>query len=159
MLLALKDVSAISVKEKAVGMEQVEKYFAAFAAKISKWAGSSTVFILAAALILVWGATGPYFGFSASWQMILTTGTTICTFLMVLTIQNSQNRDGMALQIKLNEIIRATGSAQNRMINLEELSHQELEDMKHKFAKIGQRARKKVLKDQVLVTAPAKKNT
>ena len=142
-----------------MGMEQVEKYFAAFAAKISKWAGSSTVFILAAALILVWGATGPYFGFSASWQMILTTGTTICTFLMVLTIQNSQNRDGMALQIKLNEIIRATGSAQNRMINLEELSHQELEDMKHKFAKIGQRARKKVLKDQVLVTAPAKKHT
>lgn len=149
----------MSTKEKSVRMEQLEKYFAAFAAKISKWAGSSTVFISAAALILVWGASGPYFGYSANWQMIITTGTTICTFLMVFTIQNSQNRDGMALQIKLNEIIRATGSAQNRMINLEELSHQELEDMKHKFAKIGQRARKKALKDQVLVTAPAKKHT
>ena len=85
-----------------MGMEQVEKSFAAFAAKISKWAGSSTIFIIAAALILVWGASGPYFGFSAGWQMIVNTGTTICTFLMVFIIQNSQNRDGLALQIKLD---------------------------------------------------------
>ena len=70
-----------------MGMERVEKSFAAFAAKISKWAGSSTIFILAAASILVWGASGPYFGFSAAWQMI---GTAICTFLMVFTIQNSR---------------------------------------------------------------------
>ena len=142
-----------------MGMEQVEKSFAAFAAKISKWAGSSTIFIIAAALILVWGASGPYFGFSAGWQMIVNTGTTICTFLMVFIIQNSQNRDGLALQIKLDEIIRAIGAAQNGMIDLEELSQQELEDMKQKFAKIGQRARKKVQKNQPLVTAPVMNNT
>ena len=137
-----------------MAMEQVEKSFAAFAAKISKWAGSSTIFIVAAVLILVWGVCGPYFGFSAGWQMIVNTGTTICTFLMVFIIQNSQNRDGLALQIKPDEIIRAIGAAQNGMIDLKELSQQELEDMKQKFAKIGQRARKKVHKNQPLVSAP-----
>jgi hypothetical protein len=73
-----------------MGMEQVEKSFAAFAAKISKWAGSSTIFISAAALIVVWGASGPYFGFSATWQMIVTTGTAICTFLMFLPFKTAR---------------------------------------------------------------------
>ena len=91
--------------------------------------------------------------------MIVTAGTAICTFLMVFTIQNSQNRHGLALQIKLDEIMRAPGAAQNGMINLGELSQQEIEDMKQKFAKIGKRARKKGQRNQLLVTAPLKDNS
>ena len=74
--------------------------------------------------------------------MVVNTGTTICTFLMVFIIQNSQNRDGMALQIKLDEIIRAVGSAKNSMIDLESLSHEELEELREKFATLAQKARK-----------------
>lgn len=101
------------------------------------------VFALAAGLILVWAVSGPYFNFSQNWQMIVNTGTTICTFLMVFIIQNSQNRDGMALQIKLDEIIRAIGPAENSIIDLEDLSHQELEAMKAKFALLAKKARSK----------------
>jgi low affinity Fe/Cu permease len=90
---------------------------------------------------LAWAVCGPFFGYSAEWQMVVNTGTTICTFLMVFIIQNSQNRDGMALQIKLDEIIRAVGAAQNSMIDLESLSHKELEDLSEKFARLGQKAR------------------
>ena len=91
--------------------------------------------------------------------MIVTAGTAICTFLMVFTIQNSQNRHGLALQIKLDEIMRAPGAAQNGMINLGELSQQEIEDMKQKFAKIGKRTRKKGQKNQLLFSALLKDNS
>lgn len=111
-----------------MGIIQFEKSFALFASKVSKWAGSSAVFSLAALSILVWGLSGPYFGFSAGWQMVVNTVTTICTFLMVFVIQNSQNRDGLALQIKLDEIIRALGNAKNTMIDLEDLSQGELDE-------------------------------
>ena len=129
-----------------MGQEWMEKSFATFAASISKWAGSPIVFAIAALFILVWAACGLYFGYSAGWTIIVNTGTTICTFLMVFVIQNSQNRDGLALQIKLNEIIRAMSGAKNSMIDLENLSHKELEEMKIKFAKIGHRARKLPIK-------------
>ena len=101
------------------------------------------VFASAAGLILAWAVSGPYFRFSQNWQMIVNTGTTICTFLMVFIIQNSQIRDGMALQIKLDEIIRAIAPAENSIIDLEELSHQELEPMKAKFAVLAKDARSK----------------
>ena len=125
-----------------MGPNSLEKSFAAFAALISKWAGSSTIFALAAISILAWAVCGPFFDFSPEWQMVVNTGTTICTFLMVFIIQNSQNRDGMALQIKLDEIIRAVGSAKNSMIDLESLSHEELEELREKFATLAQKARK-----------------
>jgi low affinity Fe/Cu permease len=117
------------------------KWFASFASRISKAAGSPLVFCLALASILFWAASGPYLGYSPGWQMVVNTGTTICTFLMVFIIQNSQNRDGMALQIKLDELIRAVHGAKNGMINLETLSHEELEDMQIEFAEIGSTAR------------------
>jgi low affinity Fe/Cu permease len=117
------------------------KWFASFAANISKSAGSPFVFCMALASILAWAASGPYLGFSPGWQMVVNTGTTICTFLMVFIIQNSQNRDGLALQIKLDEIIRAVQRAKNGMINLETLSHEELEQMQTRFAEIGSTAR------------------
>ena len=120
---------------------EFEKNFAVFAGRVAKWAGSSTVFSLAFLSILVWGATGPYFGFSEGWQLVINTGTTICTFLMVFVIQNSQNREGLALQIKLDEVIRAVGAAQNKMINLEDLSQDELEKLKLQFARIAEKAR------------------
>jgi low affinity Fe/Cu permease len=119
----------------------IDRSFALFASHASKFAGSSTAFAIAFLSILLWAATGPYFGFSAGWQMIVNTGTTIATFLMVFVIQNSQNRDGLALQIKLDEIIRALGSAKNEMIDLEGLSHEELEELKLRFAELGDKAR------------------
>ncbi len=119
-----------------------ETWFGFFAAKISKWAGSPLVFTAALISILAWAACGPYFGYSDTWQMIVNTGTTICTFLMVFVIQNSQNRDGLAVQIKLDEIIRSLQGAKNTMIDLEDLSQQELEELRVKFAEIGNKARK-----------------
>lgn len=124
-----------------MGIIEFEKWFAVFATKVSKWTGSSAAFCIAAFLILGWAISGPYFGFSPSWQMVINTGTTIGTFLMVFVIQNSQNRDGQALQIKLDELIRAIGRAQNAFIDLEDRSQEELDAIKAHFAKIALTAR------------------
>ena len=118
-----------------------EKSFAYFASIVSKWTGSSIAFCIAALSIIIWAASGPYFGYSAGWQMVVNTGTTIATFLMVFVIQNSQNRDGLALQIKLDEIIRAIGKAENSLIDLEDRSQEELDQMKEEFANIAVKAR------------------
>jgi low affinity Fe/Cu permease len=106
-----------------------------------QWTGSSAAFCIAAFLILAWALSGPYFGFSPSWQMVINTGTTIGTFLMVFVIQNSQNRDGQALQIKLDELIRVISKAQNAFIDLEDRSQEELDEIKSHFAKIALTAR------------------
>lgn len=124
-----------------MGIVDFEKSFALFASKVSKWAGSSLAFSCAALFILGWAISGPYFGFSANWQMVVNTVTTIATFLMVFVIQNSQNRDGLALQIKLDEIIRAVGTAHNEFIDLEDRSHDELDEIKSKFAQVALKAR------------------
>jgi low affinity Fe/Cu permease len=127
--------------EVVMGISEFEKWFAVFASKVSKWTGSSAAFCVAAFLILVWAISGPYFGFSPGWQMVINTGTTIGTFLMVFVIQNSQNRDGQALQIKLDELIRAVGKAQNIFIDLEDRSQEELDEIKAHFTKIALTAR------------------
>jgi low affinity Fe/Cu permease len=119
----------------------INQQFAEFASKASRFTGSSLAFAIAFLSILIWAIAGPYFRYSESWQMIVNTGTTICTFLMVFVIQNSQNRDGLALQIKLDEIIRAVGGAKNSMIDLEGLSHEELAELKIKFSQLGEKAR------------------
>jgi low affinity Fe/Cu permease len=124
-----------------MGIVEFEKSFALFASKVSKWAGSSAAFCIAVLFILAWSISGPYFGFSPNWQMVVNTVTTIATFLMVFVIQNSQNRDGLALQIKLDEIIRAVGKAQNSFINLEDRSQEELDLIKDQFAQIAVKAR------------------
>ena len=124
-----------------MGIKKFEKSFAVFASKVSKWTGSSLAFSAAALFILGWAITGPYFGFSANWQMVVNTVTTIATFLMVFVIQNSQNRDGLALQIKLDEIIRAVGTAHNEFIDLEDRSHDELDEIKAQFANVAVKAR------------------
>lgn len=95
--------------------------FAGFAAKVATFAGRPIAFVTACAIIVIWVISGPIFGFSDTWQLVINTGTTIVTFLMVFVIQNAQNRDGMAIQVKLDELIRATHDARNTMVGIEHL--------------------------------------
>ena len=94
--------------------------------------GSSTAFILAVAIVLVWGFTGPVFQFSETWQLVINTGTTIITFLMVFLIQKTQNKDSKAIHLKLNELIAAIEGASNRMVDIEDITETELDQL-HKF--------------------------
>jgi low affinity Fe/Cu permease len=107
-----------------------------FFEKFANWAtnatGSSTAFILASATIVIWAATGPVFKYSTTWQLIINTGTTIITFLMVFLIQKSQNKDSKAVHLKLNELIAAHQGASNRMVNIEDITEIELDQL-HKF--------------------------
>ena len=113
--------------------------------RFAKWASSQSgrprVFALACAIVIVWSATGPLFDFSNTWQLVINTGTTIITFLMVFLIQNTQNRDGEAVQIKLDELIRAMDGAHNALLDLEELSDRELAMIKSKYERLAARAR------------------
>ena len=115
--------------------------FAEFANKVAWAALSPLSFCLALFFLIAWAVTGPFFGYSDGWQLLVNTGTTIITFLMVFIIQNSQNRDSLAVQIKLDEIIRAVSGAKNSMIDLECLSDQELAELRTKFAEIADEAR------------------
>ena len=95
--------------------------------------GSAWAFLLALALIILWGITGPLFGFSDTWQLVINTGTTIITFLMVFLIQNTQNRDSKAIHLKLDELLTAIKTARTSMVNLEDLSDEELERIHQEF--------------------------
>jgi low affinity Fe/Cu permease len=110
--------------------------FGKFAAVSSHYLGSRWAFVVAVAIILVWGLTGPIFHFSDTWQLIINTGTTIVTFLMVFLIQNTQNRDARAIHLKLNELIHAVAKAKNQMIDVEKLSDFELEELAKTYEKI-----------------------
>jgi len=101
--------------------------------------GSPGIFVVAVLLVLVWLITGPLFGFSNAWQLVINTATTIVTFLMVFLIQNTQNRDAQAVHLKLDELIRGVKGARNALIDLENLSDQELEDLRQSFAKLAKR--------------------
>lgn len=109
----------------------VDKIFGKIANAISQAAGRATTFVLAAAVVIIWAVTGPIFGYSDTWQLIINTGTTIVTFLMVFLIQNSQNRDSAAIQVKLDELIR-TSAARNSLVGIEHLSDEELEEIRIK---------------------------
>lgn len=115
--------------------------FVRFANKASRIAGRPVAFIAAAGLILVWIATGPLFQFSDTWQLVINTGTTIITFLMVFLIQNTQNRDSEAVQLKLDELIRSTRGAHNALLDLEELEEKELERIRKKFLALAEKSR------------------
>lgn len=105
------------------------RVFASIANKASQAAGRASTFVLACAVIVIWAVTGPLFRFSDTWQLVINTGTTIVTFLMVFLIQNSQNRDSAAIQVKLDELIR-TGAVQNSFVGIEHLSADELEELR-----------------------------
>jgi low affinity Fe/Cu permease len=110
--------------------------FGRFAASASGWLGSRWAFAGAALVIVVWAALGPIFHYSDTWQLVINTGTTIVTFLMVFLIQNTQNRDARAINLKLNELIRAIDKARDQMIDIENLSDLELDGLQAKYEKI-----------------------
>ncbi|TLX21951.1 MULTISPECIES: low affinity iron permease family protein [Thermomonas] len=114
--------------------------------RVAKWAsraaGRPPVFTLALLVVLVWILTGPLFGFSDTWQLVINTGTTIVTFLMVFLIQNAQNRDTEAIQLKLDELIRATRGAHNALLDLEELEERELDVFRARYVALARSARK-----------------
>jgi low affinity Fe/Cu permease len=110
--------------------------FGKFASTSSAWLGSKWAFLGAGLVIVVWGATGPVFHFSDTWQLVINTGTTIVTFLMVFLIQNTQNRDARAINLKLDELIRAIDKARDQMIDIEKLTDLELDALQAKYAKI-----------------------
>jgi low affinity Fe/Cu permease len=112
--------------------------FRNIASHISVWTGTATVFLGAILIVGVWATTGPLFHFSDTWQLVINTGTTIITFLMVFLIQNTQNRDGKAVQIKLDELIRATKGARNRYVGLEDLSDSDLAELDNEFKLLAQ---------------------
>jgi low affinity Fe/Cu permease len=113
--------------------------FSGFAKWIAHHAGRPSAFTLAAAVVVVWAVTGPLFGFSDTWQLVINTGTTIVTFLMVFLIQNTQNRDTEAIQLKLDELIRANAQARNRLLDLEDLDEDALDRVKAGFKELAAR--------------------
>jgi low affinity Fe/Cu permease len=115
--------------------------FARFAKTISRASGRPAAFLLAAAAVVIWLVTGPLFNFSDTWQLVINTGTTIVTFLMVFLIQSTQNRDTEALQVKLDELIRVTAGARIALLNLEELEEDELDRIRDGYARLAGRAR------------------
>ena len=118
-----------------------ERFFSQAANKVSDWAGSPGGFSLALGAMIVWAALGPLVGYSEVWQLAVNTGTTIVTFLMVFIIQNSQNRDTRALQIKMDELIRATSGASNSLLDLETLSASEIAELHDRYCRIAARAK------------------
>jgi low affinity Fe/Cu permease len=114
-------------------------------ARFAKWAATASghpmAFLLAFLIVVIWGLTGRAFGYSDTWQLVINTGTTIVTFLMVFLIQNTQNRDSVAVQIKLDELIRADKDAHNALLDLEELTERELVALKRKYEQLAQQAR------------------
>ncbi len=115
--------------------------FTRFAKRTARFAGRPLAFVVAVLIILVWGLTGPLFGFSDTWQLVINTGTTIVTFLMVFLIQNTQNRDTEALQIKLDELIRVVDGAHNVLLDLEELDEKELDRIRDCYEDLAKDAR------------------
>ncbi len=115
-------------KRRRTGIQQEKKGAPAeaIASRVTDWVGSSKGLFSAAAVVVIWAASGPFFGFSNTWQLVINTGTTIVTFLMVFLIQRSQNKDGLAIQLKLNELVAAMHGASNRLIEVEDLSEEEL---------------------------------
>jgi low affinity Fe/Cu permease len=108
----------------------------------TQWAGSSRGFAAAAATVVLWALTGPVFHYSDTWQLVINTGTTVITFLMVFLIQRSQNKESRAVQLKLNELVAALQGASNRLLNAEELTEKELTTLRHHYEKLSQMAKK-----------------
>jgi low affinity Fe/Cu permease len=111
------------------------------ATAVARWTGTTAAFSLAVTIVLVWGLTGPLFGFSDTWQLVINTGTTIITFLMVFLIQRSQNKDSLALHLKLNELVAAMEGASNRLIEVESLTEQDLDTLRQHYSKLAQMAK------------------
>ena len=125
-------------------MKTLHHAFTIFAKWAARATGHPLAFVIAASVIIVWAVTGPMFGFNDTWQLVINTGTTIVTFLMVFLIQNTQNRDTAALQIKLDELIRATKGAHNVLLDIEELEEHDIERLRHDYEELAAEARKEL---------------
>ena len=115
--------------------------FARIASQSAYWMGHYWAFVIAVSACVVWAVSGPFFGFSDTWQLVINTGTTVLTFLMVFLIQNTQNRESRAVQLKLDEMIRVLDQASNRLIDIEEATDDELDALKERYRAQAQRAR------------------
>src|SRR2546421_12201469 len=123
-------------KDKKRVQPKMNEAFRKFAHRISQWAGTSWAFMLAMLIIIVWGITGPIFKYSDTWQLVINTGTTIITFLMVFLIQNTQNRQDTAIQIKLDELLKGVKGARTSLVDIEELSDEELDKLHKQFEQL-----------------------
>jgi low affinity Fe/Cu permease len=119
----------------------VNRVLERFSGTVARWTGSSLAFAFAFAVIVIWAATGPLFAFSDTWQLVINTGTTIVTFLMVFLIQRAQNKDALAIQMKLNELVAAIDGASNRLIDVEDLSEEELETLHSFYSRLARMAK------------------
>ncbi len=119
-----------------------KNFFERFANSATKFTGSSAAFIIATLIVIIWAVTGPVFNYSATWQLVINTGTTIITFLMVFLIQKAQNKDSKAIQLKLNELIAASRQASNRMVDIEDLTEKELDHLHQYFVKLSELTKK-----------------
>jgi low affinity Fe/Cu permease len=129
------------MEERRQRSQQVS-VFSRFATLASAWAGSTYAFIIALSVVLVWLVTGPIFHYSDTWQLVINTGTTVITFLMVFLIQRAQNKEALAVQLKLNEIVAAIDGASNRLISVEDLSEEELEVLRIHFQQLAEMAKR-----------------
>jgi low affinity Fe/Cu permease len=129
-------------------------WYSIFAKRAARFSGRPRVFMLAVLTIVIWAVTGPLFRFSDTWQLVINTGTTIVTFLMVFLIQNTQNRDTEAIQVKLDELIRATRGAHNALLDLEELEGDRLEEFRRKYEALAKAAREEIERGEVDTGTP-----
>lgn len=132
----MKGAAAAAKVSVKVNNQVVGDTFGRFAARASALLGSKWAFLVAALIIVVWGCSGPLFHYSNTWQLVINTGTTIITFLMVFLIQNTQNRDSKAINLKLDELIHAIDTAGNEMLDIESLSDEELSELQKGYEKI-----------------------
>jgi low affinity Fe/Cu permease len=119
------------------GIAKPKNFFEDFSSNVTKAAGSTPAFIIALLLIIIWAITGPFFHFSETWQLVINTGTTIITFLMVFLIQKSQNKDSLAIQLKLNELVAAHEFASNRLVDVENMTEDELRIIQKYYSKLS----------------------
>lgn len=119
----------------------MKSFFEKFANKVTIATGSTPAILIAFGIVVIWGATGPMFNYSETWQLVINTGTTIITFLMVFLIQKTQNKDSVAVQLKLNELVAASSDASNRLVDVEDLTEEELLVLKKYYTKIKEKAK------------------
>lgn len=132
----------------------VSSFYSSVARTVARIAGRPSTFVVALATILLWIASGPFFEFSDTWQLVINTATTIVTFLMVFLIQSTQNRDTEAIHLKLDELIRVTQGAHNRMLDLEENEEQQLDELRKKYEELARQAREASARGEADTDAP-----
>jgi low affinity Fe/Cu permease len=150
MILSRNDMICfdLEIQEKEMSTNKSRSGFTRFAKWIAYVTGRPIAFVLAVVLIVLWAITGPFFDFSDTWQLVINTSTTIMTFLMVFLIQNTQYRDSEAIHIKLDELIRSIKSAQNELLDLEEMEDADLDRIRADYEKLAERARNKLKQRQ-----------